>query len=106
MIVRGPWQHCLLFTLFLAGNTILTPSLVLCVFSDEQSVSKMQLILGICIFMGVTSKQDLRIAWMAPEREYYGVSAGSSVLMIKAALAVVKIFQYLNGTFLSDHRIS
>ena len=52
------------------------------------------IILILCVFLHfpelISSGQELRIAWMAPAKEYHGISASTSVGALKLALRVIK----------------
>ncbi|XP_065940267.1 atrial natriuretic peptide receptor 2 isoform X1 [Magallana gigas] len=49
------------------------------------------LIYGMCFISVFSTKNEFRIAWMAPKKEYYGFSAYSSVGALKMALSAIRM---------------
>lgn len=47
-------------------------------------------IYGMCIILAFSNKNEFRIAWMAPKKEYYNLSAYSSVGALKMALSAIR----------------
>lgn len=47
------------------------------------------LIYGMCFIFVFSTKTEFRIAWMAPKKEYYNLSAYSSVGALKIALSAI-----------------
>lgn len=48
------------------------------------------LIYGMCFIFVISTKNEFRIAWMAPKKEYYNLSAYSSVGALKIALSAIR----------------
>lgn len=59
----------------------------------------------VCLLVVVTAKKEFRIAWMAPKKEYYGLSAASSIHALKAALTAIGKWQKSDTTNLPDHKV-